>query len=246
MAKIKLLHVVIRFIQTRVQLPARVGAHARPRSFCPSGKNPCPLGLRNGLHKSNHHLLLLYLTFLFLSTACDRSKPALRVFPDMDDQKIVKPQTRQMLPVEGTVARGQKPYPYKGNPDLAEQKLQNPLEATTDVLHRGQFMFNVYCLPCHNSDGKGMGPVVKRGFAPPPPLDSDRVKNWKDGRIFHIITDGQGIMPSYAIQIDPIDRWAIVNYVRVLQKTSDSHFEVVIPAKAGTRESSAENNHGTE
>jgi hypothetical protein len=54
---------------------------------------------------------------------------------------------------------------------------------------------------------------------PIPPLTSDKVKAFKDGRIFHIITDGQGLMGSYASQIrNESDRWAIVNYVRTLQR----------------------------
>lgn len=172
--------------------------------------------------------IFFLLTLFIVLSACDKTKPPIQVFPDMDDQKKVKPQTEFLEPVAGTISRDQKSYPYPNDPDLAGQKLKNPLIPSSDTLNRGQFMYNVHCLPCHNSNGEGFGPVVKRGFAPPPPLTSDKVKNWSDGRIFHVITVGQGIMPTYAPQVDPIDRWAIVLYIRALQKahggvTNGSH-----------------------
>ena len=159
---------------------------------------------------------IIFLLF-FLLTAFDRSKPPIQFFPDMKDQKIVKPQTAILEPPEGTVPRGERSYMFT-DPDVAEKKLKNPLPATKHHLIRGQFIYNVYCLPCHNSDGAGFGPVVKKGFAPPPPLFSDKVKSWKDGKIFHVISAGQGIMPSYAAQISPLDRWTCVLYVRALEK----------------------------
>ncbi len=63
----------------------------------------------------------------------------------------------------------------------------------------------------------------RTGFAKdalkPPPLISDKIIGVADGAIFHIISDGQGVMSSYAFQlVDEKDRWAIVNYVRSLQK----------------------------
>jgi mono/diheme cytochrome c family protein len=51
-------------------------------------------------------------------------------------------------------------------------------------------------------------------------LYSDKVVNWTDGRIYHTMTMGQGLMPSYASQVLPEQRWAIVHYVRALQKAA--------------------------
>lgn len=65
-----------------------------------------------------------------------------------------------------------------------------------------------------------MGDSRLRGqFPNPPTLHSDRVRNMKDGGIFHIITEGQNVMPSYASQISEDERWAIVHYIRVLQRS---------------------------
>ncbi|MBI3017644.1 MAG: cytochrome c [Deltaproteobacteria bacterium] len=160
-------------------------------------------------------IFLLLLCFLFIG--CDRTKPPIQFFPDMKNQKSVRPQAQFREPPANTVPRKAKRYPFS-DPEGAEKKLKNPLTPTADTLNRGQFMYNAYCLPCHNSNGEGFGPVVKRGFAPPPPLSSEKVKQWSDGRLFHIITKGQGIMSSYASQVDPIDRWAIILYIRALQK----------------------------
>ena len=44
------------------------------------------------------------------------------------------------------------------------------------------------------------------------------MRGWGDGHIFHVITKGQGVMPSYAQQIQPEDRWAVIHYVRALQR----------------------------
>jgi len=56
------------------------------------------------------------------------------------------------------------------------------------------------------------------------------VKNWSDGSIYHVITNGQNIMPAYDKQIKQDDRWAIVHYIRVLQRSLDAK-EEDIPEK---------------
>jgi mono/diheme cytochrome c family protein len=121
-------------------------------------------------------------------------------------------------PVEGTVARGFLPYPFKGKPAEAEAKLINPLVPTEKVLELGKQKYLTYCSPCHGNFG--MGDSRLRGqFPNPPTLHSDRIRNMKDGGIFHIITEGQNVMSSYASQLSVDERWAIVHYIRVLQRS---------------------------
>lgn len=121
-------------------------------------------------------------------------------------------------PVEGTVARGHLPYPFKGKPAEAEKYLVNPLVPSKKVLELGKQKYLTFCSPCHGNFG--MGDSRLRGqFPNPPTLHSDRVRNMKDGGIFHIITEGQNVMPSYASQISEDERWAIVHYIRVLQRS---------------------------
>jgi mono/diheme cytochrome c family protein len=94
-----------------------------------------------------------------------------------------------------------------------------PIAVTTAVVERGQERFNTFCIPCHSRLGDGEGMVVKRGFPHPPDYGLVRLRNAPAGHIYDVITNGYGVMYSYASRIPIEDRWAIVAYVRVLQKT---------------------------
>jgi len=130
---------------------------------------------------------------------------------------FTKPETTNLTPVEGTVARGFLPYPYTDRPDLAEKNLINPLLPTEKTLKVGKEKYLTFCSPCHGNFGHGDS-RLKGQFPNPPTLHSDKLRNMKDGGIYHIITVGQNIMPGYASQISSDERWAIVHYIRVLQR----------------------------
>ena len=147
-------------------------------------------------------------------------------FDWMMNQAKLKPQKPSALfadgigmrtPVPGTVARGFLPYAYAGQPDSAGKYLANPLPASEAVVERGHQKFLTFCSPCHGNFGRGDGRLAGQ-FPNPPTLHSDKVRQWPDGNIYHVITEGQNVMPSYASQISRDDRWAIVHYVRVLQR----------------------------
>lgn len=123
-------------------------------------------------------------------------------------------------PVEGTVARNQMPYPYSGHPELAVN-IVNPLAPSKETFESGKKKFNIYCSPCHGYMAKGDSRLNGQ-FPNPPSLHSEKVTNWKDGQIFHVITEGQNSMPSYAKQILPEKRWAIVYYIRALQRAMNA------------------------
>lgn len=122
--------------------------------------------------------------------------------------------------VEGTVARGFLPYPYIGQTNPAEVFL-NPLLPTKENLLLGQKKYLTFCSPCHGNYGDGDS-RLRGQFPNPPTLHSTRAREFSDGIIYHIITNGQNSMPSYALQISSDDRWAIVNYVRVLQRAKNA------------------------
>lgn len=124
-------------------------------------------------------------------------------------------------PVEGTIARDYIPYEYKGLKDSAVINLSNPLPFSKQVIDKGKAGYNTYCSPCHGYTGKG-DMRLRDQFPKPPTLHSEKVKNWSDGNIYHVITNGQNIMPSYDKQIGRDDRWAIVHYIRVLQRSQDA------------------------
>jgi mono/diheme cytochrome c family protein len=93
----------------------------------------------------------------------------------------------------------------------------NPLPITAALLDRGRQRFNIYCAPCHSMAGDGDGMIARRGFPSPPSYHSDRLRNAADSHFYQVITNGYGVMYSYADRIAPQDRWAIVAYIRALQ-----------------------------
>ncbi|MCK9408874.1 MAG: quinol:electron acceptor oxidoreductase subunit ActD [Bacteriovoracaceae bacterium] len=123
------------------------------------------------------------------------------------------------LPVEGSVARGFIPYPYKlgVNADSVGRFLVNPLLNTKATLDLGKRKFLTYCSPCHGNFGNGDSRMNGQ-FPNPPTLHSDKVRLWPDGAIFHTMTVGQNVMPGYQYQISREERWAVVKYIRTLQR----------------------------
>ena len=120
--------------------------------------------------------------------------------------------------VEGTVARGFLPYAYKGRPDDAGANLVNTLPVTAANLARGRDRFTVFCQPCHGrlADGRG---TLTIAFPKAPTLHSKKVREWTDGRIYAVLTEGQNLMPRWEAQIPRDDRWLIIDYLRVLQRS---------------------------
>lgn len=87
------------------------------------------------------------------------------------------------------------------------------------LLRRGQERFEIFCTPCHGFDGDGDGAVVRRGFPRPPSYYEPKLMTAPRRHFFDTITDGFGVMYSYASRIPPHDRWAIVAYIRALQQS---------------------------
>lgn len=148
----------------------------------------------------------------------------------MMEQQKQNPQQKSLIfsdgygmrkPVDGTIARGFLPYQFKGLPDLAAEKLINPIPITKEVLALGQKKYDTFCSPCHDYHGTGIS-RLRGQFPNPPSLHSDKVRNWKDGRIYAVIMDGQNVMPSYTTQLDENERWAVIHYVRALQRSQNA------------------------
>lgn len=153
--------------------------------------------------------------------ACGKhEKPDFIYMPDMVYSPALKAQEpdAMRLPVKGTVPRDFVPYAYSHDPEGAGRNLKNPLRRTYAVMNRGQELFSAYCAVCHGPGGEGDGSIVPK-FPRPPSLQSDKVRGWSDGRIYHVISMGQNLMPSYASQIAQEDRWAIVHYMRALHRS---------------------------
>lgn len=147
-------------------------------------------------------------------------------FDWMSNQEKVIPQSKSMfysdgfgmrIPVEGTIARGHIPYPYKGNPEVASA-MPNPLLPTKENLTIGQQKYDTFCSPCHGFHAEGDS-RLRGQFPNPPSLHSEKVKNWTDGRIFHVIEEGQNIMPAYSSQLTNDEKWAVILHLRALQRS---------------------------
>jgi mono/diheme cytochrome c family protein len=135
------------------------------------------------------------------------------------DQRSERP------PVEGAVARGQlheDTYFYTGKIGSNPGDYM-PFPVTKEVLDRGRERYNIYCAPCHSRVGDGNGFVPSRGFArKPPTFHKPKWQKAPLGEIYDVITNGSGIMPDYASQIPPEDRWKIVAYIRALQLSQNA------------------------
>jgi len=133
--------------------------------------------------------------------------------------------------VEGTVARGQLRQDKSFYTGKAGDKPVDtfPFALTREMLKRGQERFNIYCSPCHDRIGTGLGMIVRRGFRRPPSYHIDRLRQVPPGYIYDVITNGFGAMPDYAAQVAPRDRWAIVAYVRALQFSQNARVAELPP-----------------
>ncbi|MEW5923278.1 MAG: cytochrome c [Candidatus Zixiibacteriota bacterium] len=186
-------------------------------------------------------IALVLCVIIILSPGCARKRPSektpIHLNPDMDNQPKYKAQSKSTFfedgatmrtPVAGTVAQGEledNDWYYKGIDEKGAFIKAAPVEVTIQLLNRGQERYNIYCSPCHSRVGDGKGIMITRGYVPPPSFHTDRIRNFPDGQIFDIITHGVRNMPSYRHQIPPDDRWAIVAYLRSLQRSQNATIE---------------------
>lgn len=164
-------------------------------------------------------------------TSPDPSRKNVEIFTEMSYSQAYEPlspnpnfadgSTQQHL-VEGVVRRGHLPFPYGPGEEEAQRagrELENPYSRDdAEVPRLGAELYRIYCVSCHGAGGDGDGPVVSRGLAPPASLKASRAKEMRDGRMFHVLTRGQGRMASYAAQLDPDERWKVILHIRSLQE----------------------------
>jgi len=166
---------------------------------------------------------------LVVLAGCNASgnKTNIELIQNMMDQVTIKSQdwdpkqgeqVQMRMPPPGAVPRGHKPYKFQ-NDSAGAEKLNNPLEGTPEILELGRKQYDIYCTVCHGAKGAADGPVAEKMAVKPRNLLIPEAKAYSDGRIYHAIVAGRGVMGSYAGQIpDEKARWAIVNYVRSLQR----------------------------
>ena len=143
-------------------------------------------------------------------------------FHPQGESKLFADGRAMRMPVDGTVPQGalkEDDGYFRGKNADGTFLARAPITVTETTIKRGQERFNIYCAPCHDRTGAGRGMVVQRGFFLPVNLASEHTRQIGDGEIFDYISNGVRNMPSYGAQVPEEDRWAIVTWVRVLQRS---------------------------
>jgi mono/diheme cytochrome c family protein len=165
--------------------------------------------------------LLVSIALNVVSWAARRpgSRPNVEYFPDMAHSVRynafeANPNFRDGMtlraPVPGTIPRGLPPLTVDAGFSQPNPFSMNDRAA----VERGAVVFTNFCAPCHDEKALGVGPVVKHGFPPPPPLRRGQTQDKTDAQLFQVVTNGINTMPSYASQLSREDRWKVILRVR--------------------------------
>ncbi len=167
-------------------------------------------------------------------------------FPSMEHQPKHRPQSESKFFADGrsdrvpptrTVARGmlrEDEHLYLGKMTTGAFAAGLPAKVAVDqkFIERGQDRYQIYCLPCHGATGDGNGMTKRYGMGATPSFHDPRLRTMPDGEIFNTITAGKNTMLSYADKLTPEDRWAVVVYVRALQRAQQGAAADVTDAAA--------------
>jgi mono/diheme cytochrome c family protein len=177
--------------------------------------------------------LILLSAFMFSCRGQKSGQPPIHPQQNMDFQNRFNAQEENSffennmamrMPVEGTVSRGNlknNTAIYEGVDENGDFITENPFEITEEFLYRGKDRYDIYCSVCHGGTGNGRGIIMtgNYGYVPAPSYHREASRNMPEGEFYSAIANGVRTMPSYATQIDVEDRWAIVAYIRALQKS---------------------------
>jgi len=161
---------------------------------------------------------------------CTSGRPPIHLNPSMDDQPKVLSQTASTFffdgasmrqPVPGTVPIGglkEDAAFFTGKGADGQFVAKIPVNTDEALLERGRQRYVIYCQPCHDARGEGKGILFQRGNVPTASFHDEKILKYADGQIFDIMTNGMGLMPSYRWPIPVADRWAIIAYIRQLER----------------------------
>jgi mono/diheme cytochrome c family protein len=130
-----------------------------------------------------------------------------------------------------TVARGDARvgFAYSGLDEANKPVDRMPMPLTRELLQRGRERYDIFCSPCHGRLGTGRGMIVLRGYKQPTSYHIERLRNAPVGYFVNVMTEGFGVMPSYAPQVPVEDRWAIAAYIRALQYSQNARLADLSP-----------------
>jgi mono/diheme cytochrome c family protein len=162
----------------------------------------------------------------------DENSPGIEFMPDMyrspsyeSNMAYVKRSngdtiSANRLPAEGTIPRGFMPYPYPNTADgynEAGLNLHNPLTVNDANVKTGEELYGKFCVHCHGAAGQGDGAVGLKLPGAPPSYTSAAIMALPEGKMFHSITYGRGLMGSHTTQLNKEERWKVIMYIHKLQ-----------------------------
>ena len=175
------------------------------------------------------------------------TRPPIEMWPDMDHQAKYKPQAESKFFADGRADRaipaGAVPRGHGVEADAAYLRADDahyagknadgsfvrgfPVEVTRELLARGQNRYQIYCAPCHGAIGDGNGITKSYGMVATPTYHDARLRDMAEGEIYNTISNGKNTMLSYADKLSPDDRWAVIAYVRALQRAAHATIDDV-------------------
>lgn len=177
------------------------------------------------------------------------TKTPLYIFPDMDIQAKYQPQGKNDFfanqsndrpVVAGTVMRGYgsenkevfnkdyvyapalNPSLYSGKDEAGDFISEFPLEVTNEIMELGRDKYSIFCMVCHGASGDGNGITKQYGMVATASYHDDRLRSMPIGELFDTVTNGKKTMLPYADKLSPAERWAVIAYVRALQRSQNA------------------------
>jgi len=192
-------------------------------------------------------ILIAMIPFAIITKARMSRGDQTRLHPiqDMDNQPRFKSQQINAIFADNRAMRPKVPGTVRYNEPIENEALMTgqvdgeyidyfPIEINDSVMKRGQEQYNIYCSACHGHDGFGNGMVNQRAeqlaegtWTPPLSYHTQQVRDRPNGHLYNTIRNGIRNMPPYGSQISVEDRWAIVAYVRALQRSQNATLEDV-------------------
>lgn len=170
--------------------------------------------------------LLVLLGLMALLSGCDVS---------MTQQNKYDTYAPAKLWADGTSARPLPEHVVAQGDAARAQAAAHPPPASDALLARGQQRYDIFCAPCHGLDGRGDGIIAQHGFPHPPSYFEPRLMSAPASTFYEAISNGYGVMYSYADRVPPHDRWAIVAYIRALQLSQHATLAQAPEAKGKLR-----------
>lgn len=173
------------------------------------------------MNVTSRHLFVASAVACLLLAGCDNLKSGTKIKPLTQSHFFSDGQSSRQPPAHSIASEDLRidTLLFAGrNPD-GTLATQMPWPVNANVLARGRVQFMAICANCHGEDGYGQGIIVRRGFPQPPSYHDERLRNAPVGHLYDVITNGYGAMYPLKSIVDVNDRWAIVAYIRALQRS---------------------------